>query len=175
VLTELRGVLVKVEAATRTRLHTDTGVWVEKYDAGAPPEAGGIGNAIPGPNQVGSTAAENEAMRRRYGTEAPRRAEAPAQPQPDASAPAGGFAKSTTSSNEVDTINLTFRAVSLTQVTGQADANKEIFYSVLNELKSSPFFVAEETHDTSPISADEPPGTFTFGVSAKLKKPLKLF
>src|SRR5204863_5829771 len=40
VLTELRGVLIKVEAATRTRLHTDTGVWVEKYDAGPPPDTG---------------------------------------------------------------------------------------------------------------------------------------
>ena len=99
----------------------------------------------------------------------------PPPPAPGAAAPAGGFAKSTTSSNEVDTINLTFRAVSLTQVTGQADANKEIFYSVLNELKSSPFFVAEETHDTSPISPDDSIGTFTFGVAAKLKRPLKLF
>jgi hypothetical protein len=61
------------------------------------------------------------------------------------------------------------------QISGQPDANKEIFYSVLNELKASPYFVPEETKDTSPISPDEPPGTFTFGVSAKLRRPLKLF
>ena len=32
-----------------------------------------------------------------------------------------------------------------------------------------------ETRDTGGISPDEPPGTFTFGVTAKLKRPLKLF
>jgi type IV pilus assembly protein PilM len=172
VLTELRGVLIKVESATRTRLHTDTGVWIEKYDAGTPPPEGA--STIPqGPGFTPATSPEmSAAERRRYGVEAPRNnPEAPSQP----AATPGGFAKSTTSSNEVDTINLTFRAVSLTQITGQADANKEIFYSVLNELKASPYFVAEETRDTSPISPDEPPGTFTFGVAAKLKHPLKLF
>jgi hypothetical protein len=63
----------------------------------------------------------------------------------------------------------------LTVVSGQADANKEIFYSVLNEIKASPFFVPEDTRDITPISPDEPPGTFTFAVSARLKRPLKLF
>jgi hypothetical protein len=123
---------------------------------------------------VAATAAESEAFRRRYGTET-RNPEAPPAAAATPAGTPGGFAKPTSSSNAVDVINLTFRAVSLTTVSGQADANKEIFYAVLNEIKASPFFVPEETRDTSPISQDEPPGTFTFGVAAKLKKPLKLF
>ena len=70
---------------------------------------------------------------------------------------------------------MTFRAVSLIKVSNQPDADKEIFYAVLNELKASPYFVPEETKDTSPISSDDTVGTFTFGVSAKLKHPIKLF
>ncbi len=176
VFTNLHSLLIHVEDATKARLRTDTGVWIEKFDASAPLGEGGVSTAggVPPPGTPGATSPEMDEMyRRRYNMggrgganpEAP-----PAAPAADAGAP-----KPKGASNVVDTITVTFRAVSMTQVSGQADANKEIFYSVLNEIKASPFFVPEETRDTGGISPDEPPGTFTFGVTAKLKRPLKLF
>jgi hypothetical protein len=45
---------------------------------------------------------------------------------------------------------------------------------VLDEIKSSTYFDATNTVFNGDIGADEPPGTFTFKVTAKLKKPLKL-
>jgi hypothetical protein len=76
------------------------------------------------------------------------------------------------STNEVDTITVSYRAISLTNI--KPDANKAIAYAVLNELKSSPYFDSEETVFSTEIGQDEPPGTFTFGISVKLKRPLKM-
>ena len=58
----------------------------------------------------------------------------------------------------------------------QPEANKETAYSVLNELKSSPLFDPdpEETKFSGNIGNEEPPGTFTFGVTVGLKRPAKL-
>ena len=72
-------------------------------------------------------------------------------------------------------MNITFRAVSLTVVSGQADANKGILYSVLDEIRNSPLFDPdpEETKPSGNVGLDEPNGTFTFGVVARLKHPLK--
>jgi hypothetical protein len=47
-------------------------------------------------------------------------------------------------------------------------------FAVLNELKASPYFDADETQFAGNIGNPEPPGTFTFPVSLKLKRPLKL-
>ena len=96
----------------------------------------------------------------------PNNPQPPATP-PDASPPPpGGAAKS---DKEVASISITFRAVSLTSVS--ASANPDIAYAVLNEIKSSPMFDAELSPN---IGQDEPPGTFTFVVTVKLKRPLKL-
>jgi hypothetical protein len=72
----------------------------------------------------------------------------------------------------IEAITITFRAISLNSI--KADANKELLYSVLNEIKSSPLFDQEGTTDMGSIGADEAPGTFTFGIRAKLKRPFKL-
>jgi len=63
--------------------------------------------------------------------------------------------------------------VSLTAVS--PEANKEIVYSMLNEIRSSPLFDPDWTDpDGKGIGAEEPPGTFTFGITVGLKHPLKL-
>jgi type IV pilus assembly protein PilM len=172
VLTELRRVLIKVEDSTKGRLRTDTGVWIEKFEATAPMAEGeATAGAIPSAVPAAESAEAQRVMRQRYGLEGRGTAET-ARAQPAATA---GTPVTKGASNEVDTISMTFRAVSLTKVSGQPDANKEVFFSVLTELKASPYFVPDETKDTSSISADEEPGTFTFGISAKLRRPLKLF
>ena len=71
--------------------------------------------------------------------------------------------------NEISTIEATFRAVDLTSVS--PSANTDIAYEVLNEIKSNPLFDAELSPVLTPV---EPPGTFTFVVTIKLKHPLKL-
>jgi hypothetical protein len=74
---------------------------------------------------------------------------------------------------EISAITMTFRAVSLKSVNPSADA--EIAYALLEELKKSPLFVAEKTQFTAEgIVQDESNGTFSFGVQATLKQPLKL-
>ena len=40
--------------------------------------------------------------------------------------------------NEIATLTLTFRAVSLKDVSGQPEADKDIAYAVVQELQSSP-------------------------------------
>jgi hypothetical protein len=78
--------------------------------------------------------------------------------------------------NEVAALTMTFRAVSLKNASGQADADKGIAYSVLQELQASPYFDPDpqETHTTSEVMNDEQNGTFTFSIVARLKHPLKL-
>ena len=72
-------------------------------------------------------------------------------------------------------MTLTFRAVSLKEISGQADSDKGIAYSVLQELQNSPLFDPDpqETKTDSEVTYDEG-GTFTFRIIAKLRRPLKL-
>jgi hypothetical protein len=85
----------------------------------------------------------------------------------------------------IDTVKIGFRAVGLNWVSPAAD--KEIAFEVLNEIRSSEYFDASKTMPVSDISpevplnqegkypaAGEPPGTFSFKIVAKLKRPLKL-
>jgi hypothetical protein len=78
--------------------------------------------------------------------------------------------------NEVASLTLTFRAVSLKNSSGQPDADKGVAYSVLQELQNSPFFDPDpqETHTTSEVTNDDQTGTFTFSIVARLKHSLKL-
>ena len=68
---------------------------------------------------------------------------------------------------DVETIDFTFRGISGTSVSPAA--NKNIAFQVLDEIKSSTYFDATNTIFNGEIGADEPPGTFTFKVTAKLK------
>ena len=66
--------------------------------------------------------------------------------------------------------------MSLKNISGQADADKGIAYTVLQELQSSPLFDPDpkETRTDSDVTNDEKEGTFTFSLIAKLRRPLKL-
>ena len=107
-----------------------------------------------------------------------------AEQPPAPAAPADGAAPSPTpgrrkpkgDTNELATLTITFRAVSLKNVSGQADADKGIAYTVLQELQNSPLFDPDpqETRTDSDVSNDEQTGTFTFSLIARLKRPLKL-
>ena len=86
---------------------------------------------------------------------------------------------------EVDRLNITFRAVGLNRVS--PGAGQEVAFNVLNEMKSSAYFDASNTKAAGEISPEvplkeppvegkqgEPPGTFSFKIVAKLKRPLTL-
>ena len=76
--------------------------------------------------------------------------------------------------SEIDSLDVTFKAVTLASVS--ASANSELAFAVRNELRSDPMFDPDET-DFCPgctLTADEPPGVFTFRMTVKLKKPLRL-
>jgi type IV pilus assembly protein PilM len=191
VLSELRHVLIRVEQVTKTKLRTDAGVWVEQLLTAAPRAAGdatlgtggGASPVVPDmPGNEGAAAAE---FARRYGLPGrgampvpPPPAEQAPAPPPDAAAagaaPAPGPA--VTDTNQVATLTITFRAVSLKGISGQPDADKGIAYAVEQELRNSPLFDPDpqQTRTTSDVSSDEQTGTFTFSVVARLKQPLKL-
>jgi len=126
----------------------------------------------------GASAAATEAFRRRYGLAPPGAPAAPpaaeVPPSPDGTAGVARPRKGAGGTNEL-TITINFRAVSLTKVSGQPEADKAIAYSVLQELQDDPLFDKDGTSfSDAGVASDEQTGTFTFGVIAKLKRPLKL-
>ena len=180
VLSELRNVLIRVETGSRNKFRADSGVWVERMVTA--PE-GGEGEApvegapaVERPVGGGMSSDERERFMRRYGL---RPGGAPAAPAPDATQPQPGDAtaavpKKKGNTNEIDSMDVTFKAVTLVSVS--ASANSELAFAVRNELRGDPMFDPEET-DFCPgctLTADEPPGVFTFRMTVKLKKPLKL-
>jgi type IV pilus assembly protein PilM len=172
VLKELRGALIKVETGMNTLYHANTGIWIEQFTTAAQIEgiAGAEGPATP-VNQARTEA--DMALARRYGLMPPPGAAPPPTPAPDQSA-TPGKPKKPKDPNAVDSITITFRAVSLASI--KPEANKDILYSVLNEIKNIPLVDPDPdaTHDTGQINPEEPPGTFTFGIVVGLKRPLKI-
>jgi len=160
VLSEIRSVLMRVEAGIQSKLRTDPGVWIEQFTTAAA-EPGGM--MAPGPSPIAPPMAASrvsEAYLRRYGPRAGQAPEAPAAAvTPTASAAA------------TNDITITFRAISLTALSPAA--NSDTAFAVLNELKADPMF-RPETEFSCNLGNEEAPGTFTFCISIKLKQPLKL-
>jgi hypothetical protein len=183
VLSELRRVLMRVEQTTKSKLRTDAGVWIEQLTTAAPrPEGEGTPGqeAGPGTGMPGMDSAAALRFRQRYGLEGRGGTPAPPPPPPaDGAAPeggAGGSRKPKGDTNEIATLTLTFRAVSLKDISATPEADKDIAYAVVQGLQNSPMFEPDpqETHTTSDVINDEQTKTFTFSVVARLKRPLKL-
>jgi hypothetical protein len=179
VLSELRGITTKVQAGMNTKFRTDTGIWIEQFIS-AEPRADADVSAAPGEpsperSHAEAQAAADEAFRKRYGISRRGMQPAAAAPTESVSIDATGAParRKKAGPGEIASVTITFRAVSLNGVS--PEANKEIVYSMLNEIKSSPLFDADWTDpDGKGIGAEEPPGTFTFGITVGLKHPLKL-
>lgn len=75
--------------------------------------------------------------------------------------------------NEISTVTLHLRAVDLSRVS--PSANTELAIAVLRELQQSPMVNAEGTQFEGTIQPDEQTGTYTFGISLKLKKPIRIY
>lgn len=155
-LQELRAVLIRAEDASKQKLGTDTGVWIEQMISG--------GTTAPVTGYPGEEAVQG---RDRYGGRYRTESEQPPPPPPvegEAAAPAA--------SDPDVTIKLVCRGVSLTQVS--PSANTDIAFALESELQSSPLFDPKDTKLDGQIILDEASGTFTFPVRVVLKKPLKL-
>jgi type IV pilus assembly protein PilM len=174
VLSGVRQALIRVEQGTKVKLGTDAGVWLEQMTSAAPrPEGEQMGGAGATPVLSAADMAAQEVFRKRYGLDRG----APSAPPAESGAGAGGRtkkAKAAGDTNEIATVTLAFRGVSLTAVSGQPEANKGIAYDVVKELQSSPMFDADETKTPTDVTLDEQTGTFTFSIVAALKPPLKL-
>ncbi len=191
VMAELRGALMAVESGMKEKLRADTGIWIENFITAEPRvdtdlAAGGV-SPVATPSYGGfADPAAAEALARRYGI---RRygvpGGAPPPPPPPAETETAAADGSTTTlkkpkgnTNEVSSITVTFRAVGLSAV--DANADKDIYYAVLEQLRSRPLFDKDETNGDGNIGAEEPltsttwPGTFTFKIIVGLKHPLKL-
>ncbi|HTI98736.1 MAG TPA: type IV pilus assembly protein PilM [Dongiaceae bacterium] len=177
-LTSMRKDLMRAEEATKRKLNADVGVWIERFDAGTPLGAGLNGPgaempAIPMPvpmrrraeaSPLPAEGMSREAYNAQHMNSAPTVDQAP----PDAATSLEGIPAATGGTNEINSITLTCRAVSL-----GSTAKADIAFAVLTELQADPLFVSDGTAFTGNVSEDEPPGTFTFGITVKLKRPLK--
>ena len=179
VLSELRRIMIKVEGDMKKKLSTDTGVWIEQFVTAEPrgeidlAAAAATGQPAPDVGEAVRRAAADEAFRKRYGLRGPVRQEAATEPTVTVDATGAAARKKKAGPNEVASITITFRAISLTGIS--PEANKEVVYSMLNEIKSSPLFDPDWTDpDGKGVGAEEPPGTFTFGITVGLKRPFKL-
>ena len=180
VMSEMRNVLVKVEDRMKSDLGAYTGVWIENFKTAEPRVDADTGVAGTESTQAADSASRMAAMmafRRRYGLDriqgqAPIPAAAPAASTDTSSTTTTSRKKGNT--NDVSSITITFRAVSLENV--KAGANKEIVYAVLGGITSDPLFDPDpaETKDTGNIGPIEDPGTFTFKLIVGLKRPLSL-
>jgi type IV pilus assembly protein PilM len=193
VLSELRMILIRAEEKTKASFRADTGIWIEQLTTGTPAAtdaSGGVSQPIQpsvGAAPTGMTREQQEMYQRRYGIRMPA-AEAPPMAAP---APSGGGGGGT---NDIDVMNITFRAVGLNNIAPGANADTAL--ELLTEIRNSPFFdPSTNTYagDISPevalnpnvqsgtqpgqqpgqTTAAEAPGTFSFKIVAKLKRPLR--
>lgn len=186
-LGELRQAMLRAEAGLETRFRTEAGVWVEKVVTVAPR----VGEEAPASTETttestgggfggGMDAAARRRFMQRYGltTMGGPAADSSSseQQQTDTTQSADGTTtpKKAGNTNEISSFTVTFRAVSLSAV--GPEANKAVLFTVLDEIKASPAFDPDpaETKPSGNIGNDEPPGTFTFAVDVKLKRPMKL-
>ena len=175
ILREVRVALIRAEDATKREFGTDTGVWIESLNCysttgSSAALAGGAATPV-----AVSNPEMDAAFRARYGgPEAGRRMaeEEGGRPNPYG-ANAGATAVAADGSaitNAVGTIKLQCRGVSLKQI---SSANSKIAYAVHAELIASPLVDAAGTQLDPSIVEDEATGTFSFGITLALKKPLK--
>ncbi len=197
VLTELRQALIRVEAGTDAKLRTKSGIWIEQLTTAAPrvEPFPGMEGAPPGA-APGLTPSQADMYARRYGPRpgleggapAPVAADGPAVPVPPPQVPGeqpgavpgepGGLTgrKPKGDTNELASFSVTFRAVSLTRIANQPEANKTLAYDVVAEIRNCPLFDPdpEATRFSGNPTDETPPGTFTFSVTVGLKHPRKL-
>jgi hypothetical protein len=165
VLTVLRDSLITLEDKKQKEFSNPTGVWIEKFEPITPP----------GYLTVGSEAAR--AMHR--GTDGGAATPAPTPTgRGRRGGGGGGGAAAGGGTNQIDTVLLTCRSVNMKAVKagGAADdAHTVIAEGLAEELRGrTNHFIADGTRVTGDIQPPDTNLTFTFQVTLKLARPVKL-
>jgi len=170
VLSELRRTLMQAEAARTRAMGVENGVWIESFTS-----------ATPGLTASPTSEAEpesptpfyyNRLMMERYGL-IPRGAPLPSEGESAATAAAPKPA-TPTSTNEISVVTMKCRGLNLIKY--DPSANEKLAYALRDELLTSPMFDSKETKLSGDIEQVEATNsvTFSFGVTLKLKHPMKL-
>ena len=153
-LTEMRSALIRAEAGIQNKLSAqkpgvEVGVWIEQITG---PAASGA------PGSPGAPMPPQMPMDPRFQQ---------AQPPPVAGAAPAGV--------DTNAITLICRAVSLKVIVDNSANNKDIAYSVRDQIANSPMVNPDPklTQLVGDISQDDANGTFTFTVSVEPLNPLK--
>ncbi len=165
VLSELRGVLMRAEAARKQVMGVENGVWIESFTSATP---GLTAAPVAEEEPTQSPYQMNVEMMKRYGL-IPRGA-APSEGGTTAAAKPATPA----STNEIAIVTLKCRGLNLKKYS--PTANDELAFAVQKELQASPMFDSKETKLSGDIEQVEAANsvTFSFGVTLKMKHPLKL-
>ena len=170
VLSELRRTLMQAEATRKQAMGVENGVWIESFTSATPgltasPTSEAEPESSPSPFYY------NRLMMERYfpslrGAPLPSEAEGTPSTTAKPAAP--------TSTNEIAVINMKCRGLNLKKY--DPSANNKLAYAVEDELQSSPLFDKKDTKLSGDIEQVEATNsiTFSFGVTLKLKHPMKL-
>ena len=168
VLTELRRVLMQAEAVRKQDMGVENGVWIESFSSTTPgltavPTAE---EETPSPNYL----YYNRLMMERYGLIKPGTA-LPSEGEPGA---ATAKPATPTSTNEIAVVTLKCQGLNLKKY--DPSANDKLAFAVQEELRASPMFDKEGTKLSGDIEQVDATNsvTFSFGVTLKLKHPMKL-
>jgi len=169
VLAELRRVLMQAETARKqAMIGVENGVWIESFTSATPGLTAAPGATTEEEPSTPGPMFYQRMMLERYGL-IPKGAPLPSEGE---AAPAA--AKTTpVSTNEIAVITIKCRGLNLKK--NDASANNNLAYAVQAELQASPLFDPKETKLSGDIeNVDEKADTFSFGVTLKLKRPMKL-
>ena len=168
VFTELRRVMLQAEANGKQKWGKECGIWIERLNS---------------EQEVEQVQSEDEsstpkaykmdlAMMKRYGL-LPRGGAATGGDDAAAGADGAAGAKAKEKKDEEGQIKLTCRAVNLTSKSPAA--NGDVAFSLEKDLKTSPLFDEKATQLSGQIEpVDSTADTFTFQVTLKLKRAIKL-
>jgi hypothetical protein len=174
ILSELRFALLSAEATRKDLTGVDHGVWVETLSTPAPTTTTTTVDEYGMETEVdpSESTPENDPryyerlMQERYGIIPGRQGAATNVTSVEAvTGPPGN-------TNEIAYINLTCRGVNMRQYS--ATANFDLMIELERNLQSSPVFDEEQTKLSGQMEVDPEALTFSFGVTLRLKNPLKL-
>ncbi|HKS38662.1 MAG TPA: type IV pilus assembly protein PilM [Verrucomicrobiae bacterium] len=176
VLSELRRVFMQAEAARKTASGIDSGVWIESFTSTTPGLTAAPSQEAPAESEApsASQAYYQRLMMERYGllpkgTAPATEGQDPTTQDTTAAAPA----TTPTSTNEISVITVKCRGLNMKR--HSPTANDDLVFAVEKEIQASPLFDPKDSKLSGPIeNVDAKEITFSFGVTLKLKRPMKL-
>jgi len=172
VLTEMRRLLMQAEVERKQAMGVDNGVWVESFSSTVP----GLTAAPTAEVEEESGSAQrmyyNRLMMERYGL-IPRGSPLPSEGESTAATTTSKTA-APASTNEISVITVKCRGLNLKKFS--PTANDDLAFAVQDQLQKSSMFDKGGTKLSGSIEQVEETNsvTFSFGVTLKLKRPMKL-